>query len=159
MPKRPKGSLFIGIDPGKSGGIACITSRSREYALEKMPPTDRDIWDTLKSLKDAGAIYAVLEKVHSMPGQGVKSTFSFGQSFGKLEMALAALEIPYEYSRPAEWMKKLKCGIRGSKANQRQFKTQLKAQAQRLFPESTVTLATADALLIAEYCRRVYLER
>jgi hypothetical protein len=38
------------------------------------------------------------------------------------------------------------------------FKNRLKAKAQQLFPEQKVTLATADALLLLEYCTRIYKE-
>lgn len=136
---------YIGIDPGKSGGIAVITTEGAAYAY-KMPPTDRDLLDLLDDI-GAGVSRAMLEQVHAMPGQGVTSTFTFGRGFGKLEMALCAARIPFELVTPQKWQKLLGCLTKGNK-------NVSKAAAQRLFPTLKVTHAIADALLIAEFCRR-----
>jgi crossover junction endodeoxyribonuclease RuvC len=85
-----------------------------------------------------------------MPGQGVTSTFTFGEGFGKLQMALCAAKIPYQFITPLKWQKFLGCMTKGDK-------NVSKAAAQRLFPDIKVTHAIADALLIAEYNRRTYI--
>lgn len=136
---------YIGIDPGKSGGIAIITPGGGAYA-HKMPETDRDLLDLLSEFS-ADDNRAVLEQVHAMPGQGVTSTFTFGRGYGKLEMALCASLIPFETVTPQKWQKLMGCLTKGDK-------NVSKAAAQRLFPHLKVTHAIADALLIAEYCRR-----
>lgn len=136
---------YIGIDPGKSGGIAVITTDGAAYAY-RMPETDRDLLDLLGDI-GAEVSCAMLEQVHAMPGQGVTSTFTFGRGFGKLEMALCAARIPFELVTPQKWQKALGCLTKGDK-------NVSKAAAQRLFPALKVTHAIADALLIAEYCRR-----
>lgn len=136
---------YIGIDPGKSGGIAVITTDGAAYAY-RMPETDRDLLDLLGDI-GAEVSCAMLEQVHAMPGQGVTSTFTFGRGFGKLEMALCAARIPFELVTPQKWQKALGCLTKGDK-------NVSKAAAQRLFPTLKVTHAIADALLIAEYCRR-----
>jgi crossover junction endodeoxyribonuclease RuvC len=136
---------YIGIDPGKSGGIAIITPGGGAYA-HKMPETDRDLLDLLSEFS-ADDNRAVLEQVHAMPGQGVTSTFTFGRGYGKLEMALCAALIPFETVTPQKWQKLMGCLTKGDK-------NVSKAAAQRLFPHLKVTHAIADALLIAEYCRR-----
>lgn len=136
---------YIGIDPGKSGGIAIITPGGGTYA-HKMPETDRDLLDLLSEFS-ADDNRAVLEQVHAMPGQGVTSTFTFGRGYGKLEMALCAALIPFETVTPQKWQKLMGCLTKGDK-------NVSKAAAQRLFPHLKVTHAIADALLIAEYCRR-----
>ncbi|TXH48887.1 MAG: hypothetical protein E6Q97_23830 [Desulfurellales bacterium] len=139
---------YIGIDPGLSGGIAWI--RDGHPCAEKMPATDRDILDLLRGLireEALGMIYCALEKVHSMPKQGVTSTFTFGEHFGKLQMALAALEIPFEFVTPQRWQKAIGCLTGGDK-------NVSKAAAQRMFPQvHKITHATADALLIAHFCK------
>jgi len=136
---------YIGIDPGKSGGIAIIFSSGKAFA-HKMPETDRDLLDLLSEFS-ADDNRAVLEQVHAMPGQGVTSTFTFGRGYGKLEMALCAALIPFETVTPQKWQKLMGCLTKGDK-------NVSKAAAQRLFPHLKVTHAIADALLIAEYCRR-----
>lgn len=143
--------IYLGIDPGKSGGIAAIDEHN-QFAL-KMPETDRDVLTVLDgAVNGAGDVFAALEKVHSMPGQGVRSTFTFGANFGALRMALTALDIPYELVAPGMWQRFMGC-LSGGKKNI------TKRRAQELFPALEITHATADALLLAEYGRRKRLGR
>jgi len=148
----------IGIDPGKSGGIAWISDG--RPCVEKMPETLQDLWDLICDIKSAASgtplerlnarIYtpkAYIELVHSSPQMGVKSAFTFGNGFGHLEMALTAAGIPFERVRPQVWQKTLGCLTKGDK-------NVSKRRAQELFPQLKVTHATADALLIAEYGNR-----
>lgn len=144
--------LTIGIDPGASGGIAFIPDNNpaKAWAM-KMPETLADLWDLfieqIGEDPDHRMLHACLEKVHSMPGQGVASSFKFGQGFGHLEMALTAARIPFTYVTPQKWQKELGCLTGGDKNIS-------KARAQQLFPQIKVTHAIADSLLLAEYCRR-----
>lgn len=149
--------LHIGIDPGASGGIAFIPDNNTAKAwADKMPSTLADLYDTFCSPEngvlagDCHYIHACLERVHSMPGQGVASSFKFGQGFGHLEMALTAARIPFTYVTPQKWQKELQCLTGGDK-------NVSKARAQQLFPHLKITHALSDALLIAEYCRRTNL--
>jgi crossover junction endodeoxyribonuclease RuvC len=144
--------LFLGIDPGKSGAIAVLGPDWVDTI--KLDNTERDIWEFLTSdtryAADDGQIpcFAMLEQVHSMPGQGVASMFKFGQSYGFLRGILIASNIPFETVTPAKWQGVLGCRSKGDK-------NVTKAKAQELFPSEKVTHATADALLLAEYCRRI----
>lgn len=138
--------LSIGIDPGMSGGVGFVPEHGEAWA-EKMPETLRDLWDLLSPFGSIDSDYqavATLEKVHSMPGQGVSSSFKFGQGFGQLEMALTAAKIPFHYARPQAWQKHMQCLTGGDKNVSKQ-------RAQQLFPHLKIIHATADALLIAEY--------
>jgi len=155
-------SLYLGIDPGKSGGIATVTSNGVPEA-HKMPPTETDTLSLITSFQEEGGEgvkFAVIEKVGARPGDGVVSMFKFGMGYGSLRMALIALGIPFEEVRPQTWQKGLdipprKKSGRGAESHT-QFKNRLKAKAQQLFPDVDVTLAICDALLIAEFCRRTY---
>lgn len=152
---------YIGIDPGVSGGIAW-TSKDGPGA-EPMPDTDRGILDLLSGhARDA---VAVLEFVRSSPQMGVASAFTFGAGYGGLKMALSALGIPYIEVAPLKWQKALGCvsppkpsraflTAKERSARQREHKHQVKALAEQLFPGLPVTLATADALLLAAFCAR-----
>jgi Holliday junction resolvasome RuvABC endonuclease subunit len=100
------------------------------------------------------SVCAVIEHVHAMPKQGVSSTFKFGVGYGGLRMALIAASIPFEEVTPRTWQKALGVVVRKKTETKTQFKNRLKAKAQQLFPRESITLKTADALLIAEYCRR-----
>lgn len=143
---------YIGVDPGQSGGLVIIRHDGRVSSCQ-MPKTERDVWNWCYNLNDTDAI-AVIEHVHSMPGQGVASSFKFGRGYGGLRMALIAANIPFEEVTPQRWQKGLAIPARKKTESKTQFKNRLKAKAQQLFPKVPVTLATADALLIAEYCRR-----
>jgi len=97
-------------------------------------------------------VTAMLERVSAMPRQGVSSTFKFGCQFGLCIGLLTAFRIRYEMVTPVKWQSAMKCRTGGEKKVSR-------AAAQRLFPDLDwrVTDHEADALLIAEYCRRVTL--
>ena len=147
-------TIYLGIDPGKSGSICRIDSSGGVGLVVKTDETYRDIWDHLYcASRESVRCLAVIEQVNSMPGQGVASTFKFGESFGLLLGLLTAAGIPFERVRPAMWCKefglKRKHGESGT-----DWKNRHKQLAQELFPNTEITHATADALLIAEYCRR-----
>jgi crossover junction endodeoxyribonuclease RuvC len=135
-------STIIGIDPGTNGGIAWITDG--KPCVEKMPDTLQDLWELFRDISSEGDCRAHLEQVHSSPQMGVVSSFTFGNGFGHLEMALTAAGIPFERVRPQVWQKAMGCMTKGDK-------NVSKRRAQELFPSMKVTHATADALLIASY--------
>jgi hypothetical protein len=148
-------STIIGIDPGVNGGIAWITDG--KPCVEKMPDTLQDLWDLLCDIKQGQGpspglrlsvavegCKAYIEQVHSSPQMGVKSAFTFGQGYGRLEMALTCASIPFERVRPQVWQKALGCLTKGDK-------NVSKRRAQELYPQLKITHATADALLIATY--------
>lgn len=147
-----KHGTIIGVDPGANGGIAWITDG--KACVEKMPDTLQDLWELLCDIhtnmwqEKQPPIKAYIEQVASSPQMGVVSAFSFGRGYGNLEMALTAAGIPFERVRPQVWQKALNCLTGGSK-------NITKARAQELFPNIKCTHSVSDALLIAEYGRRL----
>ena len=133
---------IIGIDPGTNGGIAWIIDG--KPCAEKMPDTLQDLWELFRDIAAEGECQAYLEQVHSSPQMGVVSSFTFGNGFGHLEMALTAAGIPFERVRPQLWQKAMGCMSKGDK-------NITKAKAQELFPSMKITHAIADSLLIAKY--------
>lgn len=146
--------IYIGVDPGVSGGIAIVTDRGApangvlEVEAFPMPATERDLLDALVYKTIPKQSRAVLERVAASPQMGVVSAFTFGKGYGGLRMALTAARIPFDEVTPATWQKALGCLSQGDK-------NITKRRAQQLFPQLTITHAIADALLIAEYCRRL----
>ena len=144
--------IFIGIDPGANGAMAVIQEDDTyEFPFKQISMTL--ISSMLEDYSDKRDCFALIEKVHAMPGQGVVSTFNFGYNFGMLEGFLIGSGIPYDRVTPQKWQKdfglyKLPDETKTAKKNRH------KELAQELFPTLKVTHATADALLIAEYCRR-----
>lgn len=147
----------IGVDPGKSGGIALIDPEGPVVYVYSMPDTERAVWDLIQELSVESVSYAAIEKVHSFPGQGVKSTFTFGQGYGFLRGCLTAAGIPFEEVRPQEWMRGLGIPQRSRTEAKKDYKNRLLQFAQQLYPSvEGITLATCDALLIATYCKRLH---
>lgn len=114
-----------------------------------MPTTPRDLAEVLEGYKEH---FAAIEKVGPARGrdgrkQGVVSAYTFGFGTGIIYGVLASLRIPFEEVSPLKWQTAMGCRTGGNKNIS-------KAKAQQLFPHLKVTHANADALLIAEYCRR-----
>ena len=152
--------IFIGIDPGLSGGIAVIDELGivQPDGVVKMPPTEADLLTFLgrfSAIKEGMQPRAVLERVSSSPQMGVVSAFTFGRGVGALKMALVAESIPYDEVPPSKWQAAMSVLDKRAKGRLgKRDKNISKRRAQQLFPRVTVTHATADALLLAEYCRR-----
>jgi len=147
--------IHMGIDPGASGGIASVQSDRMIYGAWPLGPTLADTWERVNTILRLPAVNfsATIEHVHSMPKQGVVSTFKFGKSYGNLEAFLTAAEIPFERVTPSVWQREF--GLISKKGETKTAKkNRHKALAQELFPSVKVTHAVADALLIAEYGRR-----
>jgi len=142
-------NYIIGIDPGQNGSISFYNCKENKLISRKMPDTSQDILELLKTYP-ADECFCYLESVHSMPGQGVASSFKFGKGFGALEMGLLALQISTETLSPQKWMKALGLGTCGDRSKT-EWKNHLKSKAQQLFPANKFTLATADAALICMY--------
>ena len=151
-----KHTTVIGIDPGGSGGFGIIRIMDEAIAISamKMPDTEKDISDLIGTLKRPNTS-AYIEKVNSMPGQGISSAWKFSGNYHGLRMAMVCHGIPFEEVRPQVWQKGLAIPKRKKTESQTQFKNRLKAKAQQLFPDIQVTHAIGDALLLAEYGRRV----
>ena len=147
--------IFLGADPGKSGAIAAIDESGNHIEHIENSETEADVSEFLlhiycdnKCPRGALDLRAILEQVSAMPKQGVSSTFKFGQSYGFLRGLLIVHGIPFETVTPAKWQLVMRCRSKGDK-------NVTKARAQELFPQVKVTHAIADALLLAEYCRRI----
>lgn len=140
--------IILGVDPGKLGGIAWWNGE--EMTVKKMPATETDISVSLRF----GCAFAYIEKVNAGPKMSSGAAFKFGWGYGGLRMALIVHGVPYEEVLPRTWMKHY--GMMKSRGeSQTEWKNRLKGKAQQLFPDLKVTLATADALLICEYGRRI----
>lgn len=154
--------IFLGIDPGKTGGLAVLHNGGRSVHAEPMPPTTLDLYKLLDGFSQ-DVDFACLEQVNSMPGEGHAGAFTFGTGYGMLQMGLTATGIPYEFVTPRTWQKALGIKAKAKAESKPQFKERLRAKAQQLFPAFPLwgakgTLvkqrAVCDAMLIAEYCRR-----
>lgn len=141
---------YMGIDPGADGALAVVSSEiggPLDVSFMRFKGlTETDICDGIRSFGQK-VRFTLLERVHSFPGMGVSGCFKFGMGFGLLKGALIANQLPFELIQPQAWQKHMKCLSKGDK-------NVTKALAQRLFPSVKVTHGNADAILIAECCRR-----
>lgn len=138
---------YMGIDPGQSGAIAVVASDGSIVDWIKCSETEHDLSNFIRA-NTWDLRFAVIEKVHSMPKQGVSSSFKFGYSYGILTGLLVGHMIPYSTVTPQKWQAKMQCRTGGNK-------NVSKARAQQLWPKEKIIHANADALLLAEYCRLV----
>lgn len=148
--------LYIGIDPGAAGGV-CVLDESGEVKLiaNMAKITEPDLVQHLGGIAPKVAI-ATLEKVGAMPKQGLSSTFKFGRNVGMMEGLLMGVGIPYEMVTPQTWQKSLGVTRTSAGESKTEHKRKLKEKAQKLFPRHAkhITNNTADAILMAEFCRR-----
>ncbi len=144
-------TIFIGIDPGKNGGIAYIDTEYDTFGT--LPYNEKELIDLCIDSNGSKTI-CCLEKVAARPSQGVVSMFNFGQNVGYIKGVLEARRIPYQEITPQKWKKEF--GLNSDKMASIDV-------CRKLFPDVNL-LATpkskkphdgmAEALLMAEYARR-----
>ena len=162
--------IFIGIDPGLTGAVAALDDNGKVLSLNDAPvlnivrsgharhEPNRDamaamLREILHRRDEFGEPFACIERVNSMPGQGVTSSFSFGMGYGIWLGILATLHVPTDIVHPTRWKRTLMDGMDKKKDASR-------VRALELFG-GKVDLSLrkhhgrADALLLAEYRRRL----
>ena len=139
--------IFVGIDPGKQGGIGVVDDTGGYVYACRLPEDDRVLTDRLRGIMQLSpGIVITLERVRSSPQMGVVSAFTFGRGYGTIRGVLAGLGATYTEVTPQAWQIALGCRTKGDK-------NVTKAEAARLWSGVRMTHAIADALLIAEYGR------
>jgi hypothetical protein len=143
---------ILTVDPGASGGLILRNSDGGVTAC-KMPPTEGDVVAFIQGASTApGARVAYVEHVGGFTGDGQPGSamFKFGRGVGVLIGALMAFGWRVIEVTPQKWQRHIGLGTRGA-LSKTEWKNKLKSEAQRRYPDQTVTLATADGLLIMEY--------
>lgn len=146
---------YIAIDPGVGGGIAYIDTDGSVHALP-MPSTLHDIQNELRLLSRStfGPLTVFLEELPKFAGKMSGSSMAtMFRNYGRIEGLLAAYGARIEYLPPRKWQAAL--GLGDKKTHGARWKAHLKGRAQALHPRLTVTLKTADALLILEAGRKL----
>jgi len=125
-----KYTCVMGVDPGISGAIAFYFPEFNDVSAYDVPVVDGQI--NGPALADLIKQYipdiAVVEAVHSMPKQGVASTFKFGVAYGIALGVIGACHIPMVLITPTSWKKKLRLSA---------DKEEARAAAIRQFPANT----------------------
>lgn len=179
--------ISIGVDPGRSGGIAWLDPGRRVLSAHKMPEDSdlpRFVWEHFgkDGVRQRCAVVIeqigpqpigreeVLEAIGQAPGRpGVvlarkvwRKRWPAIQDFGRLAHhagllvgLFGALDIPGIKMQPKDWRRVvgLEAAKRHETASKR--KNRAKARAAELFPGVRLTHAIAEAVLMAEACRRI----
>ena len=98
---------------------------------------------------DLQDLEVIVEAVHSMPGQGVSSSFKFGMAYGAAISLAQRLNCPWHMVDPRRWKKSLKLDSDKDKSL---------LMARELWPRAPLARkkdnGRAEGLLLAEYLRR-----
>lgn len=159
--------LCIGVDPGIKGGVATITHLGH-VTQHEMPDTELGMVTLAAQLvpeESVGSfrVYCCIERVHSMPKQSAQSGFTFGRGYGAIRTAFIAAGVGITEVDPKRWQKELGIPPFPTGTKPAEKKRKLLRFAQQMFPKQDVwiestkgtQLAVCDAILIAEYCRRI----
>ena len=148
-------TLWIGCDPGAvSGAIGAVDDYGNYVESFDIEHKDKHILalvfkSRLLSIIDPkeGAEIC-MEQVHSMPNQGVSSTFAFGRAVGVISAVCELTRYPVHLVTPQRWKKHFHLSS---------DKNESLDMARYLWPEARLKLKKhinkAEALLIAEYLR------
>jgi len=156
----------LGIDPGKTGGLAIVDYLDGKYNLISfipMPLAGNDvafgtIAEYLYDYAVDDCIIAGIEDVHAMPGQGVTSMFKFGFVTGGIHGILATLEIQTYKISPQKWKKSILDGTDKSKDAAIEWCNSI-YPGVNLVPKGCKKAHSgmADAICIASYTVKNYL--
>lgn len=149
--------LYLGIDPGKKGGIVGVDRLGQIKFMSVMP--------AIEQLPDQLACFDIqhlcLEKAQCYPHDSKPRAFNYGTHFGMIQGILIANLIPYSLTPVREWQKQMICSPKYHDTKRRAL-----VSANKVFKKTkSFWLPTKrhtkphdgiiDAALIAEYCRRM----
>lgn len=153
-------TVYVGIDPGLDGGIAVIYPHKVTVTVMPVAGKEIDVDCIMQFIPYVGsdaAIYACVEKTGAMsPGKIAIAKLNFNA--GLIQGILRARHVPLEVVRPQDWKKEILVGTDKSK-------DAAIAWCKRVYPDVNLHATErstklhdgmADALAIAEYCRRKF---
>jgi len=178
---------FIGIDPGKDGGISCIDELGRPVGFSCSPRLGEKEFDTTGMAKllygytsDCDFFVVGLEDIHATTVGGNTGSFTMGRGKGIWEgiISMYSLAVPGKFRlilpTPGRWQK----GVWEDTYIQYEKKPENKSKTVNTKATSLLVCThlfqgidlrksklarnphdgIVDSLLIAEYCRRQYLQ-
>ena len=112
------GNFYVGIDPGLSGAVAALLDedlmvydlpvveyKAGKHTRRRLDARSLGSLIPLERASDLPGASVIIEDVHSMPGQGVSSTFGFGRACGVIEGVVAARGFSYRFVTSQKWKK------------------------------------------------------
>jgi len=163
--------VFIGIDPGLDGAIVAIPPKGIEVFI--IPTfqvgTKREIdlpgivcfFQGINQNYPYEFMMAAIEKVHSMPKQGVASSFKFGKGYGAILGILASLNISHFEVSPQTWKKAMMPDMPKEKESailkvkQIEMAPITDPDSDSIFYSKKHRIAIAEAYLMARYAQKM----
>ena len=148
-------TYFVGCDPGSISGAMGVIDTNGGYVDSWMiEHKDKHILALAFKSRILGAIppdegaEIGMESVHSMPNQGVASTFQFGRAVGVISAVCELTRYPFHLVTPQKWKGYFKLT---------KDKNEALDMARMYWPEAKLKLKKdinrAEALLIAQWLR------
>lgn len=148
---------ILGIDPGLVGGWAVVDTDGALIAAGDIPVAGSGA-GTMVSAPLVAAIVnahgpdvACVESVHSMPRQGVASSFKFGRAVGVVEGVIGSIGLRVHHVTPQAWKKYF--NLSSDKEQSRQRAINMWPEKASLFFSRKRDKDRAEAALIAEWYR------
>lgn len=145
--------MYMGIDPGYSGAWGLIDHHGDYQSCGDMLHNEKHILTRaviaeMSQAIDRQDLEIVIESVHSMPGQGVSSSFKFGMAFGAAISMAERFNCPWHFVSPQMWKKDF--GLTADKSESLDL-------ARKIWPNAPLSRkkdnGRAEALLLAEWLR------
>jgi crossover junction endodeoxyribonuclease RuvC len=97
--------IFAAIDPGAVHAAIAVFHDSVPVFVDDIRTVNGmlDATAFAHALEDMKVQRMVVEHVHSMPRQGLSSTFNFGQGVGIIHGVAGALRLPVTLVAPTQW--------------------------------------------------------
>ena len=143
--------VYIGIDPGMSGGLCVIEDDFiKAYACPRNIQDMALLFAMAISVNETKTVVAYIEKVWARPTDGKSSIWKFAENYGTWKGIAGAYEIDLQTVSPQMWMKHFETPKMEKSARKRY----LRDKARSMYPDlKKVSLKTADAILIATYAK------
>jgi hypothetical protein len=135
---------FIGIDPGKTGGLCLYSGGLPSFTPMPILPDGRVDAHQLRHLLDGHQTMTLVEQVNAF-GMGRQSAFVFGANFGAICAVLDTLGVPWDTITPQKWQR-----IGPGNAPKGEQKARTVAWAMRRFPGVEWPTARAKREQIAD---------
>lgn len=155
--------LYLGVDPGQDGALAIIGQDEILYDVFDFNGdefwTAQHLDEVLTSLEKKIdykkiEVRGAIERVHSMPGQGIASSFRFGTNYGVWRGIFAGFRIPFVLPTPQTWQKGIPNIIKHGKKAIAKAAQQLHPDAEIYGPRGGLLSGRSDAIMIAEWRRK-----
>lgn len=152
--KMKKEKIWVGIDPGKTGGLSWINSDCSEYQCFYTPENLNGMADILIDLKTTyNVVKVTIEDIPTIKAVGKTSYGKLKQNEGQWHGIVAALGLAIYAVKPNTWQ--VKYFGQKKKGMKRDTKKLSREHASRMFPNESFKKVKddgkSDSILIAKY--------